>query len=285
LINHLLLEYVTVIIELLWRKNSINKKKKENKEIKMKYIPCIKYGYELKTNEMDSVKLEKMVQGTTRKRTVPVFAAKYGVAGLFHVIDKFNRAADKLGFTVAEKWSEFEEVLDDTAEQKWTNHINGIAANQRTQARFDQSLSEFVHSYSGSPEPRDVLKEYIRSDECRKPRNIDPDEHAARIETLCRFANRLSGDEPPYDEETTKKAVFTSFPEKWQREYLKSGKSYVDDGMEDIVGYMNLIKGMADEDDSKLRKRRRNDELPTRRIRGGNVTERIHLRRVFPFRQ
>jgi hypothetical protein len=241
----------------------------------MKYIPCVKYGYELKTGEMDSVKLEKITQGATRKRTVPVFSAKYGVAGLFHVIDKFNRASDKLGFTVAEKWNEFEEVLDDTAEQKWINHVNPIAANQRTAQRFEQCLLEFVHSYAGSPEPRDVLKEYISSDECRKPRNVDPDVHAARIETLCRFANRLAGDEPQYDEETTKKAVFSSFPEKWQREYLKSGKSYVNDGMEDIVGYMNLIKGMADEDEEKKGKKRKNEnEDGSRRIRGGGPSGR-----------
>jgi hypothetical protein len=73
----------------------------------MKTIPCIKYDYELNISDMETVKLEKVENNVTRKRNVPVFSAKYGVAGLFHVIDKFAKAADKLNFDADDKWNEF----------------------------------------------------------------------------------------------------------------------------------------------------------------------------------
>lgn len=41
------------------------------------------------------------------------------------------------------------------------------------------------------------------------------------------------------------------FPEKWQQDYLKSGQHYNDDDIEQSVVYMNLAKGIADEDDEK----------------------------------
>lgn len=222
----------------------------------MKVIPCIQYESKLNLDEMPTTKLEKLGNDNVhRKRSVPVFSAKYGVEGLFHVIDKFEKAAAKLQFLVADYWNEFDEVLDSTAENKWANLIAPIVPNQRTMARFNTILQEFVTHYSGSAEPRDVMKEYLESGECRKPRKVNPDDHAARIETLCKFANRLPGNEPEYTPSTIKKTVFHSFPEKWQQEYLKSGRSFVTDNHEQIVEYMNLLKGIADAEESKTKKK------------------------------
>jgi hypothetical protein len=156
-----------------------------------------------------------------------------------------------------------DEVLDDVAEQKWTSISDRYPT--KDDDTFKEALEELIISYAGHPEPRDILKEYIKSEDCsRKPRNVDPDTHASKIETLCRFANRLTGNEPEYDDETTKKAIFESFPEKWQREYLKSGRRFIADEISEIVAYMNLIKGMADEDDDRKDRKRKVD-----RIRGG----------------
>lgn len=113
------------------------------------------------------------------------------------------------------------------------------------------------------------MKKYIESDECRKPRKVDPDTHASRIETMCGLTNRLTGSVAEYDEDTTKKAILESFPEKWQREYLKSGKRYQNDEIKDIVEYMNLLKGMADDDDEKRGKKRSHEGGSAERIRGG----------------
>lgn len=139
--------------------------------------------------------MEKVVAGTTQKRTTPVFSAKYDMVGLYHMIDKYKTAAVKLGPTVAKRWNEFEEVLDDMAEQKWDNWITNIPNAQKTQEKFDCALSDFVVGYAGHPEPHDVLKEYIKLDKCCKPRSVDPDTHSSWIKTLCCFANRLPGNE------------------------------------------------------------------------------------------
>lgn len=68
----------------------------------MKTVPCINYEQKYDFSLMETVKISKDVNGITRKREVPIFTAKYGVEGLFHVIDKFNKASTKLGFVVAD---------------------------------------------------------------------------------------------------------------------------------------------------------------------------------------
>lgn len=218
--------------------------------------PCVKYDYPHDFKDMDTVKLERTANSVTRKKTVPIFTAKFGVEGLFHVIDKFMRAAEKLQLVnPGDYWAEFDEVLDTTAEQKWSSLINPIAPQQRTQARFERTLKEFVMSYSGSSEPRNVLKAYLSSGECVKPRNVSPQTHVARIETLCHFANRLQGTDPEYDEATIKKTALESFPLRWQKEYMKSGRKAVDDELDDIVEYMQVVKSIADDEDNHKRKR------------------------------
>ncbi len=62
-----------------------------------------------------------------------------------------------------------------------------------TRNRFTQDFDRFGMHYSNSASPRDDLIRYLISDECKKPRKVNPDDHATRIETLCLYANRLEG--------------------------------------------------------------------------------------------
>ena len=122
--------------------------------------PCIEYGDKLDVTEMDHVKVETVIGGNLRKKTVPVFTAKYGVEGLFHVIDRFTKTAERLQLTAAERWDQWEECLDTVAESKWTNLTHGIANNHRTIPRLDRKIANFVSLYAEDPEPRDVLIAY-----------------------------------------------------------------------------------------------------------------------------
>ena len=226
--------------------------------------PCIEYGDTLDVTEMDHVKIETVVGGAVRKKVVPVFTAKYGVEGLFHVIDKFVKASAWLHLAPAEKWDQGEECLDTVAESKWTNLIQGIANNAKTAARLTREIANFVALYAEDPEPRDVLIAYLKTDECRKKRKIDPGVHASRIETLCRYANRLNGTEQELTDDQIKKIVFETFPNKWQNDYKKSNRDFAADTITNIVSYMNLCKGIADDEEETRGKKRKAEH-----IRGG----------------
>ena len=227
--------------------------------------PCIVYEEKFDPSSLTQVKLEH--NGNTRK--VPVFKASAGVEGLFHVIDKFLKAATRLNFQAAELWDQFEDVLDTVAENKWTNLIQNIGGGARNRNRFLREVTvNFVAQYAESENPRDVLIEYIKGDECKKKRKVDPGIHASRIETLCRYANRLEGTEPALNEAQIKKLVFESFPGSWQDDYKKSHRNFQNDTIADIVGYMTLCKAITDKEEERRGKKRK-AENPDR-IRGGN---------------
>lgn len=226
----------------------------DSKEI----LPCILYEEKVKHGDYDMVKLEvEMDDGTFRKRTLPRFAGDKGVEGLFYVYDEFiSQAASRLGFGDSDYWTYWPDVLDPVSKRKWKQGTDNIAPRLRTEDRFLEEFNKFVTHYSNSASPRDDLIRYIMSDECKKPRKINPDDHATRIETLCLYANRLQGLEAELTEERITMMIFNSFPEPWKRDF-KIGRGRPENATRaEIMEYMNLRKTYADSDEAKHKKRK-----------------------------
>ena len=163
-----------------------------------------------------------------------------GVEGLIHVVDYFNKNATKLNFTISEKWSNFDEVLDSVTEPKWSNRIINIVNQVCTENRFKTEVNWLIGSYAESDNPRDVLIEYLKGPGCKKPFSKSPQEHADRMEVLIWITNRLVGTEPDIDNTNTKKIIFESFRDDWQTDYLKSGNVVANQTLTQIISYMSL---------------------------------------------
>jgi len=198
--------------------------------------PCVVYKETLDVSAMEQVKLETVVAGAVRSKKVPVFMATHGVEGLLHVIDKFNKTATRVAFQPGDLWDQFEEVLDTVSANKWNNQVQGIANNARTRNQFNTKLANFVHQHTGAVDPRDILIKHVKGDECHKPRKVDVQQHASRMETLCCIANRLIGNEPDFTEAQIKNIIFESFPASWQNDYKKSHRDFDNDTVTNIVG-------------------------------------------------
>jgi len=220
-----------------------------------KTTPCIRYEDELDVKEMEMVKLEVTHRGVTRSKKVPVFKSATKVEGLFHVMDAFDKTANRLNFTVAEKWDLFEDVLDVVADRKWTNLTRNIANDQRTNQRFQEERAKLVAAFAEGESPRDTLLTYLR-EEVTKPRKTEPGIHASRVETLCLYANRLEGNEPELGETQIRKIIYDTFPKRWKNSYKMSQRDFRTDTIQGIVEYMNLCKEMSDEAEEKGQKRK-----------------------------
>ena len=217
-------------------------------------LPCVIYESTVDHQEFETVKLEQtFADGSVKKKQVPIFSGKHGVEGLLHVVDRFQRAARKLAFDAEDNWDNFEEVLDDTAEKRWTNLTGNLTDAQKTAARFIQEVNRFVMGYAGGTTARDDLHKYLRTS-VRKPKNVSPQEHADRVETLCRYSNTLPGTEPELTEAQTKNIIFETFPTSWQKEYLKKNTRIGNQTIADIVDYMDMIKGFTDGTENNKRK-------------------------------
>ena len=169
----------------------------------------LKYEGELDVTALKVVKVERIHNGVPRSRKVPVFAPKHGIVALFHVVDKFVKAGERLNFEIEDYWNQFEDVLDIVAGSKWENQVRVIGPRARTRERFKTEVDKFIASYAKHSEPQDILVRYLRNPEnCRKPYKATPQAHVDHLETLIGYANRLEGTEPQVDEENRKKIIF-----------------------------------------------------------------------------
>ncbi len=110
---------------------------------------------------------------------------------------------------------------------------------ERTRNRFTQEFDGFATHYCNSASPRDDLIRYLISDECKKARKVNPDNHATRMETLCLYANRLEGMESELTEDRITMIIFNSFPEPWKRD-IKIGRGRPENARRNkIMEYMN----------------------------------------------
>ena len=229
-------------------------------------LPCILYDEKVKHGDYGMVKVEvEMEDGSFRKRTLPRFAGDKGVEGLFYVYDEFiSQAAKRLNFADEDYWTYWPDVLDPVARRKWNQLTDNIAGQLRTHARFVEEFNRFVTHYSNSASPRDDLIRYLLSDECKKPRKVNPDDHATRIETLCLYANRLQGLEAALTDERITMIIFNSFPEPWKRDF-KIGRGRPENATRnEIMEYMNLRKSYADANEVQHKKRKNEkNEAPT----------------------
>jgi hypothetical protein len=228
-------------------------------------LPCILYEEKVKHGDYDMVEVEvAMDDGTFRKRTLPRFSGDKGVEGLFYVYDEFlSQAATRLAFDDNDYWTYWPDVLDPVARRKWNQNTDSIVRGQRTRDRFHREFDRFVTHYSNSASPRDDLIRYLLSDECKKPRKVNPDDHATRVETLCLYANRLEGMESELSEQRITMIIFNSFPEPWKRDF-KIGRGRPEGATRNaIMEYMNLRKTYADTDEVKHKKRKNEKNEPS----------------------
>ena len=62
---------------------------------------CVKYESTLDVTTMELAKIEIVTAADRiRSKKTPVFSAKHGVEGLFHVIDRFIKNGEKIGYAI-----------------------------------------------------------------------------------------------------------------------------------------------------------------------------------------
>ena len=108
-------------------------------------------------------------------------------------------------------FNNFEEVLQDSGASRWQNLITDIAAVDRDVIRFNGEYGNLLERYSTN-RGRDIMKDYLRSDEVKKRHDVECSTHSERMLTLCRYTNLLHGTTPVFTNPEIKEIVFKSFP-------------------------------------------------------------------------
>ena len=165
--------------------------------------PAFKYKPDPAIKDMEKVALYQEFQdGRKLKKYSVVFDGTGGPEALLYGEESFRKNAAKLDYENIELFENYEETLAGGAEDNW-NAVNANDAYPFTNLGFDAAIRAFYLRYSAI-DARDTLFEYLNTNECSKPRSVDPLDYCNRIQTMVRRGNRMHGAHPPLDEEKTK---------------------------------------------------------------------------------
>jgi hypothetical protein len=108
----------------------------------MSQTPCVEHKSNFVKLELELMKLrQNHDDGTRHECKTPVFNGEGTIECFFHVEERFRHHAAKLEWTAGpEMFDNFEEVLQDTALEKWETRIANVAPADRRIGRFDQAV-------------------------------------------------------------------------------------------------------------------------------------------------
>eukprot|EP00957_Ditylum_brightwellii_P194759 14835458-Ditylum_brightwellii.AAC.1 len=86
--------------------------------------------------------------GTTKTKKCPVFTGAEGIEGLLYVEERFRSVARQLEFTTGAKLLDnFEEILTNSAEEKWGTIVSNIDAATRSPGGFENVIKALYLKY------------------------------------------------------------------------------------------------------------------------------------------
>jgi hypothetical protein len=216
-------------------------------------LACMRYKPVFKQSEMELVKLTQSWENrTSTSMKTPMLQGSEEIEGLLFAKERFDRVCRRLEFTTGhELFDNFEQILSDSAEQYWENIVDAIGNVARTVARFDQCYKALVLRYSHE-HARDHMVDYlVGSTEVLKSHDTGARHYVERVQTLIRRTNQLPGTVREIDDNNSKKIFFNSFPPKWRKTFIRSGRVYETAQISDIIQFMSNEKLFADKEEAR----------------------------------
>eukprot|EP00957_Ditylum_brightwellii_P167744 12769963-Ditylum_brightwellii.AAC.1 len=153
--------------------------------------------------------------GTTKTKKCPVFTGAEGIEELLYVEERFRSVARQLEFTTGTKlFDNFEEILTDSAEEKWDTVVSNIDTATRSPDGFDNAIKALYLKYCDTT-AKDMMFKYLRLLRC--PTKVQPRDHSDHTETLVRYSNKLPGLSPDMNDDQTKQMIFDQHSETWRK--------------------------------------------------------------------
>ena len=212
------------------------------------YAHCLNYKIAFKHEDFSQVKLFEEVGGKFEKCVV--FTDTFGFEGLLYVEERFREVAKQLEYDGEQCFINFPKVLQGTALSNWKILVRGIHPDFQTLNDFNTQIKTFYRDYCDD-NARDSMYEYLKK--CKKPIDEEPRVHVRRLTLLYYYSSKLPGFESVLNAEQMKRAIFHTFPDAWQKQYLVSNCKIQDQSLMDVVAYMQTIKAYADQERNKKR--------------------------------
>jgi len=201
---------------------------------------------------------------SNKKVKCPKFSGNGGIEELMLIVEMFDDLCSDLRVPQDEKFTHFKTVLEHGPRNKWKT-LEPDTNYTQDEDGFKECISAFYLKYAAAKDARDVFIKYLESSKVAKREDVTIDAHVERIETLCRYANRLHGTGSLLLDANKKAILFHSFPETWTDTINRGAVHFSDMKSEEIVQAMmkeqaHAIKQAARRGQQKHRKRKQDGD-------------------------
>ena len=237
---------------------------------------CIHYKPKFDKDKLSKTKVTvEYEDGTTRNKHFYKFDGYGGAECLLFVEEEFDDNAEEMGFEIDDYFNKWKEILGGTAKSKWRNVIASMGEFERNQENFNRARATLRQKYCGGEEGKDNMIVWLGK--VKRPVGTDVEDHIDRMETLCRYTNKMAGDEPDIDEVKKKKFIFDSFPDSWKIKF-KRGKKLANTSLDDLQIFMTNEKKYADLE-AKKHEKKNNKNNDNNKDNGGKKNDKNNKRK------
>ena len=201
-------------------------------------VSCITYKQHFKIDDLREAEIKiTYADDSSKKAKCPKFSGKGGIEELMLIVEMFEDICVDLRVPDDDKFEHFKTILEHGPRTKWAK-LDPDGSYTQDEAGFNSCMSNYYKSYASAKDARDVFIKYLESTKVSKREDVSIEEHVERIDTLCRYANKLHGTGALLLDATKKTILFDSFPESWTETISRGALHYSEMDEQEIITQM-----------------------------------------------
>ena len=198
---------------------------------------CITYNQHFDVDKLRVAEIKVVYDDDSAKKAkCPKFSGKGGIEELVLIVEMFDDICSDLQVPEDDKFEHFKSVFEHEPRAKWAK-LDPTNTCVQDEDGFNDCVSNYYAKYASVKDARDVFIKYLEGKHVAKRDDVSIEEHVERIETLCRYANKLHGTGSLLLDANKKAILFHSFPEAWT-DTINRGAAHFSDMEEDIIQAM-----------------------------------------------
>ena len=212
-----------------------------------KYKPCLQYKPPFDKEEGKTVKLKNTTNSKEGKIRLMTGSSAEEV---LYTIKAFENKAMDIDLPNNQRIKEFMNCLGSKARDRWAKLIKNRRNGDFTSGQWNQAKKEWIAEYVKDKKAKEtILNAWTSTKDFMKPKDVDIEDHADRIETICNYIDLLPGDHAELTDMERKSLLFNTFPMTWCDEFTLNRNDPEQASEKEIKDFMEKRKDKADKEE------------------------------------
>ena len=209
------------------------------------------------------------------------------VEEVLYTIKAFENKITDLNIPANRIIKEFMNCLGSKARDWWAKLVKhrdnrGDGPFPPTTKGWEQAKTEWIIEYAKDSKAKDaIISAWTATSNYMKPKEVDIEDHADRIDTICTYIDLLPGNHNILTDMEKKSLLFNSFPKTWRTEFTLNRNDPELASEKEIKDFMEKKKEIADrkenhKEKAKAKVKKMEDSKKKRSEKKGNQPCRTH---------